>query len=310
MILCLGNTVADVLARPFDRLPERGKLERADTIGLALGGCAANAAAVMAKLGDHVRLISAIGNDRFGDVVCDELISAGVDIAGLKRLPEAVTSVSIVCIHSDGERSFFTQVGASSCFDPSMFDAKEFELASHLHFGGFFTMPNFIGEGTAALFAKAKDRGLSTSLDTAWDITGRWFSALEPMLPFVDILMTNEDEALHLAGTADSVKSSGFFIERGAKTVILKQGSKGCTLQRRGEKIVRFPAFAVPTVDSTGAGDCFAAGYVHGMAKGWPAEQCIRFATACGAMCVRAVGATGGISNEKDVSDFILNHGT
>ena len=197
-VLSLGIFVVDVLGRPIDRFPEKGKLELFDQLEIHAGGCANNTAIVLSRLGVSVGAMGKIGTDHFGDLILQTLTDNRVDTAGVQRDANVNTSFTFVAIASDGERSFCHYIGANGELSEDDLNWDVIKTAKILHIAGALVMPKFDGQPMANVLKKAKTFGITTSLDTAWDATGKWLETLEPCLPFVDIFLPSLIEAEHL----------------------------------------------------------------------------------------------------------------
>ena len=127
---------------------------------------------------------------------------------------------------------------------------------------------------------------------------------LHPCLRYVDIFLPNFEEGKRLTGKEKLGEIAEVLLSYGVKTVVLKMGDKGCYLRTSDEEI-QLPAYEVDAVDLTGAGDCFAAGFLTGICHGWNIEKCGMFANAAGAMCVTALGATTGVKTEGEILKFM-----
>ena len=112
-ILCVGQLVADIVVRPVGGLPVPGRTELVEDLQLLAGGCAANTAAVLAKLGAKMRLAALIGQDALGDAVLAELETTGVGLEAVVREADAPTAAAIVLVSDNGERSFFYRNGGN-----------------------------------------------------------------------------------------------------------------------------------------------------------------------------------------------------
>ena len=117
---------------------------------------------------------------------------------------------------------------------------------------------------------------------------------LEPCLPYIDMLFMNEDEARMITGSSDPKTSGSVLLSRGAETAVLKLGGRGCAIYRRNSETI-CPAFEVEVKDTTGAGDCFVAGFLAAWMKGASLAQAGRFANAVAALSVRRIGAIEGL---------------
>lgn len=305
-VACIGILVADVIAKPVDKIPAAGLLERIDSIQIFSGGCAMSAGIDMAKIGIKTALIGKTGADSFGTFLREELVKYQVNIEGLATDEKAQTSASVVLSAGNGERTFLHTVGANAtfCYDDVNWDV--IEKSRIVFVAGTMLMDAFDGEDCARTLKKCKEMGKITVLDTAWDSRGRWMQILAPCMPYIDVFMPSIDEAIALTGEEDPEKIADVFFSMGVKQVVIKLGSKGCYLRAsKDAQSVVVPSYKVEAVDTTGAGDSFCAGFLSGMAKGLSFEACGRFANAVGAHCVMAMGATTGIKSFDEIQSFM-----
>ena len=298
-VLSLGIFVVDVLGRPIDRFPEKGQLELFDELEIHTGGCANNTAIALSRLGISVGGMGKIGNDHFGDLVLQTLTENGVDTTGIQQDANVNTSFTFVAIASDGERSFCHYIGANGELCEADINWELLKTAKILHIAGALVMPKFDGHPMANVLRKAKTLGLTTSLDTAWDATGKWLKTLEPCLPFVDIFLPSLTEAEHLTGTSELSEIAQFFINYGISTVGIKMGARGSYVATDTEELF-IPAYPVAVIDATGAGDAYAAGFLAGTVMEWELKATAELASATGAACVTAIGTTAGIQNLEE----------
>ena len=307
-VASLGIIVADVLARPVDAMPERGRVVMVEDLAVHLGGLAAATARVLAKLGGKVALIGKIGTDVFGDFVLDVLRGSGVDTAGVKRDAAANTSVTLVVVSSDGERSFFHYTGANGTVREEDVDFDIVRQARILHYGGTFLMEQLDGEPIARVLESARSLGKVTSLDTSWDGTGRWLELIEPSLGYLDIIHASLEEARAIAGVDDPEEIARFLQSYGIKTVVIKMGAEGCYI--RGEdEAHRIEGLDVDVVDTTGAGDAFVAGFLYGLSNDWNLLECGRFANAVGALTVTKMGGSEAVESYEATVAFMKGKG-
>jgi sugar/nucleoside kinase (ribokinase family) len=303
-VVCAGILVADIVGQPIDEYPVKGKLALVPRMELHSGGCAANTGIALGKLGIPTRIVGRVGRDGFGDFMIGELERHGLDARGVVRDPDANTSATMVMVHSDAERSFLHYQGANTRLSETDVTPELLQGAKLLHVAGTFLMPRLDGEPTARLLADARRRGLTTCLDTCWDAQGRWMPLLAPCLPHVDHLVPSIEEAREITGKEAPEAIAGVLHEAGVGTVVLKMGESGCYVSSR-EGAFALPALPVNAVDALGAGDAFAAGYIAGLLQGWDLERAARFATAVGATCVTALGATTGILSLSETQAFL-----
>lgn len=307
-VVCLGIMVADAVAKPVMEMPERGKLVLVDDLQLQSGGCATNTGNALGKLGIDTAIIGKVGQDGFGDFLINTVHSFGVKTQGIKRDSSVNTSATLVMVAEDGERSFIHYIGANARLREEDVDFSLIKGAKILHVAGALLMPGFDGQPSARIMKRAKEMGVKTALDTAWDSTGRWMETLEPCLYHTDIFLPSIEEAKMLAGEDDPSKIADKFLGYGIQVVGLKMGSKGCYVKSQDEEFF-VPAFNVKAVDATGAGDSFVAGFLAGAVKGLSLRDCAVLGNAVGASSVTAIGASTGILSWDDTLKFIKEQG-
>lgn len=299
-VLCVGQLVADMVVRPVASLPTPGQTSLVDDIVLTAGGCAANTASVLAKMGLPVSAVGVVGRDRLADVVLSELEQCSVSVTDVLRDPAVPTSAVIVLVDEHGERSFLYREGGNEQLSCEMISDAALRASDYLHVGGAMKLLNL---DLAALLARGRGLGCTTSLDTDWDPRGRWIAALERALPQVDYLLTNEEEGSMLTGLTDPVEIGKSLLARGPRAVVVKRGSRGATVVT-GASAEDYPAFDVPVTDTTCAGDAFAAGFIFGLSQGWDLAASARFANALGALCTTQIGHAG-ISTLPSAIEFL-----
>jgi sugar/nucleoside kinase (ribokinase family) len=298
-VVCLGILVADVIARPVDEFPHEGSLDVVDEIDLRGGGCALNAASALVKLGLSAAIAGKVGADAFGEFILDVADQRGIDRRAVVRDQASSTSATVVLVAADGEQLFLHHPGANARLHAEELDHELLFAGRALHIGGALVMDRLDGEPFARILAEAKARGLTTSLDTVWDATGRWERVL-PVLPHVDLATPNLSEAQAITGETEPARAAQRLHELGAAEVVLKLGSDGCFVHGVG----RIEPVRVETVDGTGAGDAFAAGLLYGRLAGWPLERAARLANAAGALATTAVGAAEGVCELDETLAF------
>ena len=303
-VACMGILVADVFGRPIDEWPQRGRLSLVAEMGMGVGGCASNAGIDLAKLGARVAVIGRVGKDGFGDFVRATLNASGVDTSTIVVDPEVGTSGTMVMVHGDGERSFIHYPGANARVQPGDMPDEVLQRAKIVFIAGTNVMPGFDGEPAAQVLRRAREAGATTCLDTVWDATGRWMEIISPMLPHADIFLPSLAEAAEIVKETEPAKIAEKLMAYGIKVVGLKMGEHGCYLRTADEEL-RLPAFRVDSIDGTGSGDAFAAGFLRGYLEGWPLERIGRFANAVGALCTTAMGTTAGVLSFDETMAFM-----
>ncbi len=302
-VLVCGNIVMDVVARPVDRLVW-GATTWIDSLEQHMGGNGASSAYALAKLGAPVRLLSAIGSDAFGDQLLARLSAAGVDVSRVERAAGA-SAASVALVNSAGERLLLHRVGASAemLAEPPDFSGALVAGMAHFHLANLFALP-LLRPHAGETVRRARAAGLTVSLDTGWDSRGRWIEDLGPCLAHTDLLFVNEDEARRLGAADDTVAAAERLRALGARTVIVKLGSRGCALVD-GHGVTHVPAFNVPAIDTTGAGDCFAGAFLAARHHGLSLEEAALLANGAAALAIQQLGATDGLRSWDETRAWI-----
>jgi sugar/nucleoside kinase (ribokinase family) len=304
--LCAGIAVADHFCAPIERLPEPGELVVAERLGMAMGGCAANVSADLAKLGANVALAARIGSDIFGRFISEQLRDAGVRTEHLTVAPDCETSGTLVINVRGEDRRFIHTFGANAEFDGSEISADLIRSSRVLYLGGYFAMPHLQAEAVVSLFRQAREAGVRTVLDVVLPGPGDYWPPLSAILPWTDVFLPNCDEGRIMTGLSDPVSQAERLRDAGAATVVITCGGDGAVLIGPHDRF-RCNAFPVDFVDGTGSGDAFDAGYIYGLLQGKDAKTCVAYGSALGASCVRQSGATAGVFNRRELEAFLTH---
>lgn len=308
-VLCIGSVTTDVIVSPADSIPAPGTLRAVDSISTHVGGCAANAAIDLAKLGVPVLLSCRVGTDSFGDFVKKTAADHGVDTRGIVQAAGAGTTVSVVCVSSSGERSFLYQPGSSAAFVKEDVPEALLQEADIVFVAGAMLLTQFDGAPCAALLHRARELGKTTVMDTAWDFDDVWLPKIREALPEPDLFMPSLEEAQKLTGESDPHRIADRLLDMGPRSVIVKLGKDGALICPAGEERMLLPTYrSIKPIDTTGAGDSFCAGFLAGLAHGWDYRRSGAFANAVGTHCIMAMGASTGIQSIPDILSFMDTH--
>ncbi len=303
-ILGLGNALVDVLISIENdnilnqlNLP-RGSMQLVDdnflklateaTNGLkqniAAGGSAANTINGIANIGIPCSFIGKISNDKFGEYYREDMIKNGIEPILLKGT--AQTGRATVFISKDSERTFGTYLGAaiemtSDELTPDMFDGY-----SYFHIEGYLVQNQDLIRKAMQL---AHEKGVKISLDMAsYNVVEANREFLKEMIEtYVDILFANEEEAK--AFTGKSPEESLHEIAKLVDIAVVKIGSKGSMIKRQNE-VVNIGVIKVNSIDTTGAGDLYAAGFLYGLAKGLSLDKCGQIGALLSGKVIEVVG--------------------
>ncbi len=253
------------------------------------GGSACNTIIGIAKLGGPARFVGKLGKDDLGILFETDLKVNSVE-------PVLFTSSSptgrvLSIITPDAQRSMLTYLGASAETRPEEVTGKCFDQAAMVHVEGYQL---FNRELTLALLKAARQAGASVSLDLAsFTVVEASKDILEALVDdYVDILIANEDEARAFTGYSDEDDAMKALSEK-ADLAVLKLGRRGSLISSEGHIIKVEPdgIGAGDVVDTTGAGDLWASGFLFGLINGYPLEKCGALGSACGYEVCRVVGA-------------------
>jgi sugar/nucleoside kinase (ribokinase family) len=311
-VVSTGIFVADCVARPVIGTPAKGKLELVDSIGLYSGGSAASTGYSLARFGIQTAVIGRIGNDGFGDFMLNETKRHGA-IAMLERDESAGTSSTLVTVDEDGERSFLHYIGANANLRPSDISLSELKSLGTkvVHVAGYFALPGMEGidgSPTRDMFKEARAMGIQTSLDSVWDARGRWMQLIGTVLPETDYFCPNLQEARAITELPESATpfavAKALFASGVREVVALKMGETGSFVMTKNGKYHTVGIARVPSIDGTGSGDAFIAGFLAARLKGLNLLEAAKCGNAAGAMCVRAVGAMTGITDWQELTQI------
>jgi sugar/nucleoside kinase (ribokinase family) len=306
-VLCAGIIVADHISSPISHLPAPGELVLADQLLLTIGGCAANVAIDLAKLGVSAAVVGRVGEDVFGRVVADMLRQRHVDVSALQISPDVETSQTLIINVVGQDRRFIHTFGANSAFRAGDIPLPRVANCRVLYLGGYLLMGGVQADELVPVFAAARQAGAKTVLDVVTPGRADYLPRLEKILPYVDVFLPNDLEAELILGEKDPLRQAERFQQLGARTVIITMGDRGSFLVGPGVRL-RAESYRVPFVDGTGGGDAFAAGYIDGLLRGQDEAECLRIGSAVGASCVRAVGTTTGVFTRPELEAFLRHN--
>jgi sugar/nucleoside kinase (ribokinase family) len=300
-IVVVGELNVDLVLTGLASLPGYGELRLAKDMRFALGSSSAIFACNAARLGAKVGFVGKSGKDEFGDFLVRRLEASGVDTSRIVRSSEGRTGICVL-MSFPKEYAMASFPGIRETFSLAEVDLDYVRGARHMHMSSFYIQPA-LRPGCPELFRAAKEAGLTTSLDPDQDPAGKWDGGISQVLKNVDLFFPNEMEAAALGGSAD-METALAELGRLAKRVVIKRGAEGLMTAEAGRTIVA-PGFRVDPVDTTGAGDSFNAGFVHGFLQGAPLAECAVWGHACGALSTRALGGTEGFPTREEVERFL-----
>lgn len=305
-VVCVGLVVADHVCAPIPHFPAAGGLVTTPRLELTIGGCAANTAVDLARLGQRVALVGRVGDDVLGRFCRDFLEARNVDCTHMVASQTAQTAGTLIVNVAGEDRRFIHTVGANAELTGLEVGDELLRRCRVLVIGGFVLNSALSGENVGRLFQRARSFGVQTLLDVVIGEHADVGEMLRPVLPHTDIFLPNTDEARMITGETDPLRQVRSLHDSGARVIVITRGRQG-SLVSFGEELYEAGAHAVDQVDGTGGGDAFAAGFIYGMLSGRAADvlQCIRYGAAMGASCVRSMGATTGVFDRDELEAFV-----
>jgi sugar/nucleoside kinase (ribokinase family) len=269
--------------------PEMGREVLVDKMVVSPAGSTGYFAFGIAKLGDECRFVGRLGGDYFGKLILEKMRSFGISTTYVKIDPDVSTGITVSIVSKSGERSLISYLGSTETLNAGDIDERALMGARHLHIGALPLLKS-LQPTVPELFMKAHKSGITTSLDTGWDPTGRW--DVEEALQWVDIFLPNEEEALAMTGEKSISRASAKLLAKGPSAIVIKRGAQGSTVATR-ERNFDVPTFRVNPVDTTGAGDAFNAGFIFSFLRGKPLLECAKYGNAAGALKTLRAGCEG-----------------
>lgn len=251
------------------------------------GGSACNTAVGIGRLGGVARFLGKCGDGELGTFFENDLKNQYVEPALLRSNSPTGRVLSIVT--PDAQRSMFTCLGAAAEMLPQDISENCFKGAAIVHIEGYLL---FNSRLILKVLKTAKASGALISLDLpSYNVVKESYELLKHIVEtFVDILMANEDEAQAYTGHSDEARAVKALSEK-VDVAALKIGERGSLIAHHNEMLPISPQGSGHAVDSTGAGDLWAAGFLYGLVNGYPLEKCGALGSACGYEVCQIMGA-------------------
>ncbi|WP_045225003.1 carbohydrate kinase family protein [Methyloterricola oryzae] len=256
--LCLGSLNVDITF-PVERMPAEHEKLRCPEAYLSFGGGAANTAHWLAWFGHRVDMLGCVGADPFGDLAIQALADAGVGTEWVQRAPEILSGMAAIFVNPRSKR-MVSSGGANLRFDPRAVPMNVFAPGLHLH------VATSLLDRVLPLARLAKSRGATVSADLD-DAPSAELSAC------LDWLFMNHSSLKRWTGSDDPEATRGL-LAAGTHLAVTCGAEGAWVLGADGAEF--HPAFPVEVIDRTGGGDAFAAGFLHGLAGGFPVTECLR----------------------------------
>lgn len=305
-VICVGAAIVDIPLQPVSKNifdVDSYPLER---IAMTTGGDAINEAMIISRLGHKTALNSRIGNDAAGNFILERCRQENIDIQSLRQDDSIDTSINVGLVTSDGERTFVTNRNGSLWkLALGDVDFSRFPQAKLLSLASIFNSPLLDGHALTEIFIQAKKHQLIICADMIKPRCGETLADIREALGYVDFLFPNYEEAKLLTGETSLDGIADSFLSCGVKTVVIKTGKKGCFIKNSTTRLDVPAVKGITAIDTIGAGDNFASGFICGLLEDKSLRDCALFANATAAISVLSVGATTGVKNRQLVEQLL-----
>lgn len=310
-IACIGMVAVDIITSPAPSLPPIGQCKRVETVKMYVGGCAANAALDLAKLGTPVRLCCRVGGDSLGRFVHGEFDRYGVNTQSVTIDDQAETSTSVVCLDpQEKNRRCLLSTQSNDFFCTEDITPELLEKCDIIFLTGICQLKSFDGQQLASFAKKAHDLGKFVAMDVMWDLDDQWLPKFKDALPYVDLFMPSYDEVEQMIHKSDPYEMVKMLHTFGPQNVVIKLGRHGIIVMEGDAEPYRVSAWDVENiVDTTGAGDAFCAGTLTGIAKGMQLRDAVGLGQAVAAFCIQDYGTYAGVKSLDQIF-YAMNSGT
>jgi len=322
LVTCAGIMVADTIVTDLPRVCRPSEVLFAPRgISLHIGGHAANVSIDLIKLGlkrNEVSTVGTVGKDPYGDFIENILAEYGI-LTHISKVDEAGTAKSVILVVKGEDRRVYHDVGANYFLNPDYVKTVLREEHPLIFYVGAAGLLGKFDEKLPEILKEAKAQNCLTFVDPVTPYQHGW-EHLREALKLVDVFHCNDFEASDMTGITDFREALRTISNEGAKLAIVSMGEKGL-VATANRTVFEMPAFKVPVVDPTGAGDAFCAGTIHALVEMMTDRlphisklstdnivDILLQGEAAGAACVTGVGTTTSVSAQK-VNELMLQQG-
>lgn len=304
---CIGVLVVDALSGPLRHYPVPKVTPQVNTrsIKFLAGGGAANTGSALSQLGIPVAIFSKVGADMNGKFLLAELQRHGAEVSHVRESAKDSTPFTFVGIHPSGDRSFIHTLGCNLSFSLKDLDLAVLYDCKFLLYQDMWVLPKLDRPAAAKILAGAQKHGVITLLDECFGL-GPDRVAFEAALPYCDVVLPSYDDMRFIYPGLKPASVVARLRQQGARRVVLKLGPKGCLVANEKDTF-HLPSVATEILDTTGAGDCFDAGFIAGLVNRRSDVDAARIGSLTAAACIRNVGGAVGIPTYRTLVKA-LNH--
>jgi len=319
----VGNAIVDIVTNIDDEFLEKNRLQKGsmnlinlENSGKILkdckilkqisGGSAANTVVSLANLGNNVEFIGRIKNDKFGNFFSKDIKESGASFSSKYVDTRESSAHSIILITPDAQRTMCTYLGASTEFEPNNINYESIKTSKYLYLEGYLWDSALAKQAfiKAAKIAKESKTKIILSLSDSFCVDRHRESFLSLIKDFVDILFCNEEELKSLFEEMD-LEQCKIEIKSLCELTAITLGEKGSIIVNKNKTELIKPFLFGKAIDTTGAGDIFAGGFIHGLINNFSLNDCGQLGSICAGHIVTQIGSRSQINLKKLISENI-----
>lgn len=296
-VVAIGNANIDLILLA-EKIPKQDEKVIVQELTEVPGGSAGNFATGMSRLGVDTGFIGKVGIDEYGEKFINSLLKENVDVSQVKKIENAHTGLTFIINTPDGSHVLYAYRGANNLLDFNDFNLEYIGKAKWFHLASI---------NQKLLDAAIKTRELvdtKLSLDPGRQILKLGIEKLEKYLKKVDLLFMNTVEFELLTGVAPKTENIADLAKNFDAIISVQRGEHG-SIVTDGKTVIKLPSFRVDVVDTTGAGDAYAVGFLYGLLHNKSLKHCGILGNAVAAMQIREVGGRNGLPTVNELQSFL-----
>jgi ribokinase len=299
-LIGVGDLAADVIVS-FPSLPvQKDDFSLADDFRIEAGGTA-SFLITAARLGAPAAAIGSVGSDVWGQEVSRILESEGVNLELIT--PSGSSTRALVLVDRAGEHAFLGCFGKGDLQGMTAQHESVIRSAGALFASGYSLSEEHLAQLSLQSLRTAGEAGVLRAFDPGPAFAGLEQAIREEVLSLADVLLLTQEELQENTGGIKSL------LDRGINIIVVKLGAAGCEVHSASGEKIHCSGFQVPVVDTTAAGDSFAAGFLRALAAGLPLEDCALLANAVGAVKVQKLGGGRNVPTAGELQNLFAKHG-
>lgn len=309
-VVCVGAAIVDVPLQPVSKDIFDSESYPLDQISMTIGGDAINESTIISRLGHKVGLVSMVGTDIVGNYILDHCRREGIDTKGIRQRRGIDTSINVGLVTADGERTFVTNRNGSLWkMNIDDVDLSLIGRGKVLSMASFFNNPRLDNAALVQIFKAAKAADMIITADMIKPRLSETFDDIAEALSYVDYFFPNCDEARLMTGEDDINLVAKKILAYGVQNVIIKIGKRGVYIASQDGAQMIVPAMrGITAIDTIGAGDNFASGFITGLLENKSLAECGAYGNVAASLAITSIGATTGVRSRKLFDDQLAEY--